>query len=99
MPNAREHVVELAPFGYVVERLGRGDDRDAIPARELSFPRKVRPVARPEVARVREVEPIREAIEKFSDNAALSPIKDYLGEDFTYGEIRAVMAAVAGGKR
>ena len=45
------------------------------------------------------VEPIREAIEKFSDSAALSPIKDYLGEDYTYGEIRAVMAAVAGGQK
>ena len=45
---------------------------------------------------VEKVEPIREAIEKFSDSAALSPIKEYLGEEYSYGEIRAVMAAVNG---
>lgn len=45
---------------------------------------------------VEKVEPIREAIEKFSDSAALSPIKEYLGEEYSYGEIRAVMAAVSG---
>ncbi|MEO6656276.1 MAG: RQC domain-containing protein, partial [Pyrinomonadaceae bacterium] len=39
------------------------------------------------------VEPIREAIVKFSDSNALSPIKEYLGEEYSYGEIRAVMAA------
>ncbi len=43
------------------------------------------------------VEPIREAITKFADSNALSPIKEFLGEDFSYGEIRAVMAAVSGG--
>lgn len=46
---------------------------------------------------IEKVEPIREAIEKFSDSNALSPIKEYLGEDYSYGEIRAVMAAVSGG--
>jgi len=44
------------------------------------------------------VEPIREAIGKFADSNALSPIKEFLGEEYSYGEIRAVMAAVAGGK-
>jgi ATP-dependent DNA helicase RecQ len=42
-------------------------------------------------------ETIREAIKKHSESNALSPIKEYLGEDYTYGEIRAVMAAVSGG--
>ncbi len=46
---------------------------------------------------VEKVEPIREAIVKFADSNALSPIKEYLGEDYSYGEIRAVMAAVTGG--
>jgi len=39
------------------------------------------------------VGPIREAIERFSDSNALSPIKEYLGEEYSYGEIRAVLAA------
>ncbi len=45
---------------------------------------------------IEKVEPIREAIVKFADSNALSPIKEYLGEDYSYGEIRAVMAAVGG---
>ncbi|MBK7933718.1 MAG: DNA helicase RecQ [Acidobacteria bacterium] len=40
------------------------------------------------------VDPIRAAILKFSDGNALSPIKEYLGEDYSYGEIRAVMASM-----
>lgn len=40
------------------------------------------------------VEPIRAAILKFSDGNALSPIKEYLGEDYSYGEIRAVLASM-----
>ena len=40
------------------------------------------------------VEPIRAAILKFRDSNALSPIKEYLGEDFSYGEIRAVIATL-----
>jgi ATP-dependent DNA helicase RecQ len=42
------------------------------------------------------VETIRQAIEKHSESTALSPIKETLGDDYTYGEIRAVMAAVSG---
>ncbi len=42
------------------------------------------------------LEVIREAIIKFGDSMALSPIKEYLGEDYSYGEIRAVMAALTG---
>ncbi|MBP6005274.1 MAG: DNA helicase RecQ [Pyrinomonadaceae bacterium] len=38
-------------------------------------------------------ETIRRAIDKFADSEALSPIKEYLGEDYSYGEIRAVIAA------
>jgi len=45
---------------------------------------------------IEKVEIIRNAIEKHSESNALSPIKEYLGDDFTYGEIRAVMAAVSG---
>ena len=42
------------------------------------------------------VEVIREAIIKFSESEALSPIKEYLGEEYSYGEIRAVMSALSG---
>ncbi len=40
------------------------------------------------------VEPIRAAILKFSESNALSPIKQDLGDNFSYGEIRAVMASM-----
>ena len=40
------------------------------------------------------VETIRAAILKFAESNALSPIKEYLGDEYTYGEIRAVMAAM-----
>ena len=40
------------------------------------------------------IEQIREALVKFSDSGALSPVKEYLGEDYSYGEIRAVLAAM-----
>ncbi|MEO8573112.1 MAG: DNA helicase RecQ [Pyrinomonadaceae bacterium] len=45
------------------------------------------------------VETIRSAVLKFNDGGALSPIKEFLGDDYTYGEIRAVIAAIAGGGR
>jgi ATP-dependent DNA helicase RecQ len=40
------------------------------------------------------VETIREAILKFNESGALSPIKEFLGDDYTYGEIRAVIASM-----
>ena len=40
------------------------------------------------------VEPIRAAILKFNDSGALSPIKEFLGDNYSYGEIRAVMASM-----
>jgi ATP-dependent DNA helicase RecQ len=42
------------------------------------------------------VEPIRKAILKFHESGALSPIKEFLGEDYSYGEIRAVIASMGG---
>ena len=38
------------------------------------------------------IEPIREAIFELDAANGISPIKDFLGEDFSYGEIRAVVA-------
>lgn len=40
------------------------------------------------------IEPIREAIIRFNSGGAISPIKEFLGEDYSYGEIRAVMATM-----
>lgn len=40
------------------------------------------------------IEEIRGAVERFRDVGALSPIKEYLGNEFTYGEIRAVLATM-----
>jgi ATP-dependent DNA helicase RecQ len=56
-------------------------------------------IALDQLVSVDKVEPIREAITKFADSNALSPIKEFLGEDYSYGEIRAVMAAVSGGTK
>lgn len=50
-----------------------------------------------ELVPLHKVETIRNAVLKFNDGGALSPIKEFLGDDYTYGEIRAVIAAVAGG--
>ncbi len=40
------------------------------------------------------VEQIRQAIIRFRDTGALSPIKEHLGDDYGYGEIRAVLASM-----
>lgn len=40
------------------------------------------------------IELIRNALVKFSDGGALSPVKEFLGEDYSYGEIRAVLATM-----
>lgn len=40
------------------------------------------------------IEAIREAILKHGDSPALGPIKTELGDDFSYGEIRAVLASM-----
>ncbi|MCD9187689.1 MAG: DNA helicase RecQ [Pyrinomonadaceae bacterium] len=37
---------------------------------------------------------IRDAVVKFGESNALSPIKEYLGENYSYGEIRAVLASM-----
>jgi ATP-dependent DNA helicase RecQ len=42
------------------------------------------------------IEPIRNAVIKFADTGALSPIKEFLGEEYRYGEIRAVIASMGG---
>lgn len=41
----------------------------------------------------KKIEPIREAIASMPGNLALSPVKEILGDSYSYGEIRAVMAA------
>ncbi|MBA3350872.1 MAG: helix-turn-helix domain-containing protein, partial [Blastocatellia bacterium] len=47
-----------------------------------------------ELVPLHKVETIRNAVLKFSDEGALSPIKEFLGDDYTYGEIRAVIASM-----
>ncbi len=47
-----------------------------------------------ELVPLHKVEPIREAVLKFNDSGALSPIKEFLGEEYTYGEIRAVISSM-----
>lgn len=49
-----------------------------------------------ELVPIEKVETIREAAVKFGGDGKLSPIKVRLGENYSYGEIRAVMAAMAG---
>jgi ATP-dependent DNA helicase RecQ len=50
-----------------------------------------------ELVPVEKIEVIREAVVKFNDAGALSPVKEFLGTDYTYGEIRAVIAAMQSG--
>jgi ATP-dependent DNA helicase RecQ len=42
------------------------------------------------------IDSIKSAIIKFNESGALSPIKEFLGNEYSYGEIRAVMAAMQG---
>jgi ATP-dependent DNA helicase RecQ len=49
-----------------------------------------------EMVPLAKIETIRNAVLKFKDQNALSPIKEFLGDDYTYGEIRAVIAALTG---
>lgn len=47
-----------------------------------------------ELVALPKIETIRNAVVKFNDAGALSPIKEFLGDDYTYGEIRAVIASM-----
>ncbi|MEP6705068.1 MAG: RecQ family ATP-dependent DNA helicase, partial [Acidobacteriota bacterium] len=49
-----------------------------------------------ELVPLEKIDTIRNAVLQFKDQNALSPIKEFLGDDYTYGEIRAVIASVAG---
>ena len=40
------------------------------------------------------IEAIREAVIRFSDSGSLSTVREFLGEDYSYGEIRAVLATL-----
>ncbi len=43
---------------------------------------------------VHKIEPIRAAIRKLNPGIATAPVKQFLGDDYSYGEIRAVMASM-----
>jgi ATP-dependent DNA helicase RecQ len=51
-------------------------------------------IALEELVPTHKVESIRQAVLKFNETGALSPIKEYLGEEYSYGEIRAVIASM-----
>ncbi len=40
------------------------------------------------------IEPIKTALIKFNASGAIAPVKEFLGENYSYGEIRAVMATM-----
>jgi ATP-dependent DNA helicase RecQ len=40
------------------------------------------------------IEPIRDAVVRLNAGTAVSPVKEFLGEDYSYAEIRAVMATL-----
>jgi ATP-dependent DNA helicase RecQ len=42
---------------------------------------------------------IKNALLKFNESGALSPVKEFLGDDYSYGEIRAVLAAMYAGEQ
>jgi ATP-dependent DNA helicase RecQ len=47
-----------------------------------------------ELVPLHKVEPIRAAILQFQETEMLSPIKEYLGDSYSYGEIKAVLASL-----
>ncbi|MEO6171705.1 MAG: helix-turn-helix domain-containing protein, partial [Arenimonas sp.] len=47
-----------------------------------------------DIVAAEKVEPIKHAILQFKDSAAIAPIKQYLGEHYSYGEINAVLAVM-----
>lgn len=47
-----------------------------------------------QIVPLEKIEIIRKAILKFNDSGALSPIKEFLGDNYSYGEIRAVIASI-----
>ncbi len=47
-----------------------------------------------ELVPLHKVESIRDAVLKLNDSGALLPVKEFLGDDYTYGEIRAVIASM-----
>ena len=47
-----------------------------------------------ELVPVHKIEPIRDAVVKFNHAGALSPVKEFLGDGYSYGEIRAVIASM-----
>ncbi len=51
-------------------------------------------VALEELVPAEKIDAIRNAIIKFNDSGALSPIKEHLGDAYSYGEIRAVIASM-----
>lgn len=42
----------------------------------------------------KKIEPIKDAIKRTNAGYAVAPVKEFLGEDYSYGEIRAVLAAM-----
>jgi ATP-dependent DNA helicase RecQ len=51
-------------------------------------------VALNDLVAVDKVEPIKHAILQFQDSSAIGPIKQFLGEHYSYGEINAVLATM-----
>lgn len=47
-----------------------------------------------EIVSPEKIEVIRDAMIKFNDAGALSPVKEFLGDGYSYGEIRAVIASM-----
>jgi len=47
-----------------------------------------------DLVHVDKIEAIREAIIRFNSGGAVAPVKEFLGDNYSYGEIRAVMATM-----
>ena len=48
----------------------------------------------PEIVPAAKIETIRKAVIEFSADGAIGPVKVALGDEYTYGEIRAVIASM-----
>jgi ATP-dependent DNA helicase RecQ len=87
--------LEMFKSGYSVEEIARqrGMTKSTIEIHLLKFIQSGEITVEDFVPDYK-IEPIKAAISKFSDLGALSPVKEFLGEDFSYGEIRAVWATM-----
>lgn len=93
--NTYEISLEMFLSGMTTDEIARerGMTRSTVEAHLVRFI-PTGEVSLTDLVEENKIEPIKRAIIKFKDLGALSPVKEYLGESYSYGEIRAVLAVL-----